>query len=283
MTSDPFVLGLVLFSALMHAAWNTVIKTGGDGLLMFAVVKAPTMVIAVLVLAVVGPPSMASVPYAIGSAVGFTAYCFLLVWAYRVGDLNFVYPVARGSAPLGVALLSGLLLGEHLSGLGLVGILIISAGIAALAYHPQTFARHIPDLLRAASVGLCIAIYTLFDGVGARISDNVLGYTAMTSFLAGIPLMIIAFFLRGREMVGFLRHEWKSGILGGVMMFAAYAIVLYAMTLTQLTQVAALRETSVIFAAVIGTLILKESLGVKRIFAATIVAGGIILVALSGL
>jgi drug/metabolite transporter (DMT)-like permease len=283
MTSDPFVLGLVLFSALMHAAWNTVIKTGGDGLLMFAVVKAPTMVIAVLVLAVVGPPSMASVPYAIGSAVGFTAYCFLLVWAYRVGDLNFVYPVARGSAPLGVALLSGLLLGEHLSGLGLAGILIISAGIAALAYHPQTFARHIPDLLRAASVGLCIAIYTLFDGVGARISDNVLGYTAMTSFLAGIPLMIIAFFLRGREMVGFLRHEWKSGILGGVMMFAAYAIVLYAMTLTQLTQVAALRETSVIFAAVIGTLILKESLGVKRIFAATIVAGGIILVALSGL
>jgi drug/metabolite transporter (DMT)-like permease len=283
MTSDPFVLGLVLFSALMHAAWNTVIKTGGDGLLMFAVVKAPTMVIAVLVLAVVGPPSMASVPYAIGSAVGFTAYCFLLVWAYRVGDLNFVYPVARGSAPLGVALLSGLLLGEHLSGLGLAGILIISAGIAALAYHPQTFARHIPDLLRAASVGLCIAIYTLFDGVGARISDNVLGYTAMTSFLAGIPLMIIAFFLRGREMVGFLRHEWKSGILGGVMMFAAYAIVLYAMTLTQLTQVAALRETSVIFAAVIGTLILKESLGVKRIFAATIVAGGIILVALSDL
>ncbi|MDX2315434.1 MAG: EamA family transporter [Gammaproteobacteria bacterium] len=283
MTSDPFVLGLVLFSALMHAAWNTVIKTGGDGLLMFAVVKAPTMVIAVLVLAVVGPPSMASVPYAIGSAVGFTAYCFLLVWAYRVGDLNFVYPVARGSAPLGVALLSGLLLGEHLSGPGLVGILIISAGIAALAYHPQTFARHIPDLLRAASVGLCIAIYTLFDGVGARISDNVLGYTAMTSFLAGIPLMIIAFFLRGREMVGFLRHEWKSGILGGVMMFAAYAIVIYAMTLTQLTQVAALRETSVIFAAVIGTLILKESLGVKRIFAATIVAGGIILVALSGL
>jgi drug/metabolite transporter (DMT)-like permease len=283
MTSDPFVLGLVLFSALMHAAWNTVIKTGGDGLLMFAVVKAPTMVIAVLVLAMVGPPSMASVPYAIGSAVGFTAYCFLLVWAYRVGDLSFVYPVARGSAPLGVALLSGLLLGEHLSGPGLVGILIISAGIAALAYHPQTFARHIPDLLRAASVGLCIAIYTLFDGVGARISDNVLGYTAMTSFLAGIPLMIIAFFLRGREMVGFLRHEWKSGILGGVMMFAAYAIVLYAMTLTQLTQVAALRETSVIFAAVIGTLILKESLGVKRIFAATIVAGGIILVALSDL
>ena len=282
LTVEPFVLGLVLLAALMHAAWNTILKTGGDGLLMFVLIKAPTMVIAVLVVAVVGLPSMASIPYAIGSAAGFTVYCFLLIWAYRVGDLNFIYPVARGSAPLGVALLSGLLLGEYLSGPGLGGILIISAGIAVLAYHPHTLARHIPDLLRAVSVGLCIAIYTLFDGVGARLSENVLGYTAITNFFAGIHLMIAAFFMRGRELAGFLRREWKIGILGGVMMFSAYAIVIYAMTLTQLTHVAALRETSVIFAAVIGTLILKEPLGVKRIFAATVVAGGIILVALSG-
>jgi len=282
MTFEPFVLGLVLLAALMHATWNTIIKTGGDGLLMFALIKAPTMVIGALVLVVVGLPNTASVPYAIGSSAGFTAYCFLLIWAYRVGDLNFVYPVARGSAPLGVALLSGLLLGEHLSGPGLTGILIISAGIATLAYHPHSLARHIPDLLRAAGVGLCIAIYTLLDGVGARLSENVLGYTAMVTIFSGIPLMIAAVFMRGREMAEFLRREWKIGILGGGMMFMTYAIVLYAMTLTQLTQVAALRETSVIFAAVIGTLILKEPLGVKRIFAATVVAGGIVLVAWSG-
>jgi len=273
---------LVLLAALMHASWNTIIKTGGDGLSMFVLIKAPTMVIAAVVLAVVGLPNMASVPYAIGSAAGFTAYCFLLIWAYRVGDLSFIYPVARGSAPLGVALLSALLLGEYSSGPALGGILIISAGIAALAYHPQSLARHIPDLLRAASVGLCIAIYTLFDGVGARISENVLGYTAMMNIFSGIPLMIAAFFMRGREMAVFLRREWRIGILGGVMMFTAYAIVIYAMTITQMTQVAALRETSVIFAAVIGALILKESLGVKRIFAATVVAGGIFLVAVSG-
>jgi drug/metabolite transporter (DMT)-like permease len=283
MIFDPFVLGLVLLAALLHAIWNTIIKTGGDGLSMFVLIKAPTMVIASLVLAVVGLPNMASVPYAIGSAAGFTAYCFLLIWAYRVGDLNFIYPVARGSAPLGVALLSGLLLGEHLSGPGLGGILIISAGIAVLAYHPQTLARHIPDLLRAVGVGLCIAIYTLFDGVGARVSENVLGYTAMMSIFSGIPLMIAAVFMRGREIAHFLRSEWKIGVLGGVMMFTAYAIVIYAMTLTQMTHVAALRETSVIFAAVIGTFILKEPLGVKRIFAATVVAAGIILMALSGL
>ena len=283
MTFDPFVVGLVLLAALMHASWNAIVKTGGDGLLMFVLFKAPTMAIGAVVLAVVGLPNAASIPYAIGSAASFSAYCFLLIWAYRVGDFNFVYPVARGSAPLGVALLSGLLLGERLSGPGLGGILVISAGIAVLAYHPRTIARHIPDLLRALGVGLCIAVYTLFDGVGARISGNVLGYTAMMSIFSGVPLMAAAFFMRGGATIDFLRREWKTGVIGGVMMFTAYAIVIYALTLSQMAQVAALRETSVIFAAVIGTLILKEPLGVKRIFAATVVAGGIILVALSGL
>ena len=277
MSFDPFVVGLVLVAALMHASWNTIIKTGGDGLLMFVLIKTPTMAIGATVLAVAGVPNAASVPYAIGSAAGFTAYCFLLIWAYRVGDLGFVYPVARGSAPLWVALLSGLLIGERLHAAGLAGILIVSAGIAALAYQPRTFTRHIPDLLRAVSVGLCIAVYTLFDGVGARVSGNVLGYAAMVNIFSGVPLIAITFYLRGGEAAHFLRREWKTGIIGGVMMFATYAIVIYALTLTQMAQVAALRETSVIFAAVIGTLILKEPLGVKRIFAATVIAAGIIL------
>ena len=282
MTFDPGVGGLVLLAALMHASWNTIIKTGGDGLLMFVLLKAPTMIIAAMVLAVVGLPDSASVPYAIGSAAAFTAYCFLLIWAYRVGDLSFVYPVARGSAPLAVALLSALVIGERLSGPGLAGILVISAGIAALAYQPRTVAQHIPDFLRATSIGLCIAVYTLFDGAGARISGNVLGYTAMMNIFSGVPLMAVAFYMRGRETADFLRREWKTGVIGGLMMFTAYAIVIYALTLTKMAQVAALRETSVIFAAVIGAVLLKEPLGVKRILAATVVATGIILVALSG-
>ncbi len=283
MTLEPYVIGLVLFAAVLHAGWNAIVKTGGDGLSMLVLVKAPTMVIAAAVLVVVGLPSAGSVPYAIGSAAGFTAYSFLLIRAYRLGDLNFIYPVARGSAPLGVALLSLVLLGERPSGLSLVGILVISAAIAALAYDSRGFARHIPDLLNAVSVGFCIAVYTLFDGVGARISDNVLGYTALMNLFSGIPLMTFAFSTRGKEMGDFLRREWKVGVAGGAMMFSAYAIVIYALTVSQMTQVAALRETSVIFAALIGTLILHEPLGVKRIFASAGVAAGIILVALSAL
>lgn len=282
MIVEPAVLGLILVAALLHAAWNTIIKAGRDGLLMFALIKVPTMIVGVIVIAFVGLPSMDSVPYALGSAAGFTAYCFLLVWAYRVGDLNMVYPVARGSAPLMVALLSGLLLGERLSDSGVAGIVIISVGITCVAYHPGALTRHIPDLLRALGVGLCIASYTLLDGVGARVSQNVLGYTAMASVFSGVPLMIVTYALRGRELTESLRRDWKIGIFGGVMMFTTYAIVIYAMTLTQVTHVAALRETSIIFAAIIGMLVLKEPLGLRRVVAAAIVACGIIVVALSG-
>lgn len=280
---EPFIVALVLLAALMHASWNGIVKTGGDGLLMFVLIKVPTMVIAAAVLLVTGLPSAASVPYAIGSAAGFTAYCFFLIWAYRAGDLSFVYPVARGSAPLFVAMFSGLLIGERLGGVALAGISVISVGIAALAYQPRSVTPQLPDFLRAVSVGLCIAVYTLFDGVGARVSGNILGYTAMLNIFSGTPLIIAALFLRGRETVDFLRNEWKAGVLGGAMMFTAYAIVIYALTLTQMAHVAALRETSVIFAALIGALVLKEPLGVKRILAATVIASGIILVVISGL
>ena len=282
MTFDPSVLALVLLAAFLHACWNTIIKTGRDGLLMFAIIKVPTMIVGLCVLAFVGLPSVTSVPYAIGSAVGFTGYCFLLIWAYRVGDMNLVYPVARGSAPLIVALLSGLLLGERLSGLGLVGIFVISSGIAAFAYHPQALTRYMPDLLRAFGIGLCIASYTLLDGAGARVSHNVLAYTAMATIFSGIPLIIVTSVLRGRELTQALRHDWKIGLLGGVMMYATYAIVIYAMTLTQVTHVAALRETSIIFAAIIGALVLKEPFGVRRTLAAAVVALGIVVMALSG-
>ena len=283
MKFDPFLIGLVLLAALMHASWNGIVKTGGDGLLMFVLIKTPTMAIAAALLLVTGLPSAASIPYAIGSAAAFTAYCFFLIWAYRAGDLGFVYPIARGSAPLFVALLSYLLIDEYVSGLALAGILVISTGIAVLAFRARTTTPHMPDFLRALSVGLCIAVYTLLDGTGGRISGNVLGYTAIMSIFSGIPLTIAAFSLRWRETASFLRCEWKTGLIGGLMMFTAYAIVIYALTLTQMANVAALRETSVIFAAMIGTFILKEPLGVQRILAATIIAAGIMLVALSNL
>ena len=251
MTIEPMVLGLILLAAFLHAGWNTIVKSGHDGLLMFALLKVPTMAVSAIVLMATGLPTFASVPYAIGSAAGFTAYCFLLIWAYRLGDLNLIYPVARGSAPLWVALLSSMLLGEFLSEQGFLGIFIISVGIAVFAYNPRATARNAADLLRAVSVGLCIAIYTLLDGAGARLSGNALAYAAMASLFSGVPLLIVAFHTRGRDVLTALRNDWKIGVVGGAMMFATYAIVIYAMTLTQVTHVAALRETSVIFAAII--------------------------------
>jgi drug/metabolite transporter (DMT)-like permease len=282
MTFDPSVLGLVLLAVLLHAIWNTIIKTGRNGLLMFALVKAPTMIVGSIVMAFVGFPSIDSVVYAIGSAFAFTAYCFILAWAYRVGDLNLVYPVARGSAPLLVAVLSGVLFGEYLSAFGMAGILVIGAGITAFTYQHETLTQHFQDLLRAFGVGLCIASYTVLDGMGARVSQNVLGSSAMATVFSCIPLIIVTYALRGKELGEALRRDWKIGIVSGVLMFVTYAIVIYAMTLTKMTHAAALRETSIIFAALIGMFVLKEPLGLRRIVAASVVAIGIIMIALSG-
>ena len=281
MSFDPSVLGLVLLAALLHATWNTIVKTGRDGLLMLALIKTPTMVVGAVVVVAVGLPALDSIAYAIGSACAFTAYCFLLTWAYRVGDLNLVYPVARGSAPLLVALFAGALFGEYLSGIGMVGVLVICAGIAAFAYHREALARNFLDLLRALGVGLCIAGYTVLDGMGARVSGNVLGYSAIASVFSGIPLIVVTCYLRGKDLGEALRRDWKIGIVGGVLMFVTYAIVLYAMTLVQVTHVAALRETSIIFAALIGAVFLKEPLGRRRVLAASVVALGVCMIALS--
>ncbi len=280
-STDVIVVVMVLLAACLHAGWNTLVKTSENGLLAMVLFKVPTMVISAIMLAIVGLPSLASVPYAIGSAMTFMVYSLLLVRAYRLGDFNFIYPVARGSAPLCVAVLAVLLIDEQLTPQGLAGIMVICGGISVLAYHPDAMTRHIPDLARAGGVGICIAIYTLLDGTGVRISGNVLGYTAMISIFSGITLIIAVLFQKPQGMVDFLRREWKTGLLGGLMMFMAYAIVLYALTLTQIAHVAALRETGVIFAALIGALVLREPLGLKRILAAIIVTGGIIMVSVS--
>ena len=186
---EPFIVALVLLAALMHASWNGIVKTGGDGLLMFVLIKVPTMVIAAAVLLVTGLPSAASVPYAIGSAAGFTAYCFLLIWAYRMGDLNFVYPVARGTAPLGVALLSGLLLGERLSGTGLVGIMVISAGIAALALLLERVVERLRVRVGGLRGALCGTLHVV------RVRLNSATALDLAHDLQDIPLCILAYVL----------------------------------------------------------------------------------------
>lgn len=279
---SPLLLALVLIAALMHAGWNTLVKVGHDRLVAVALIHIPIIAVAGMTLAFVDPPDVASWPYIIGSSAVTTLYFYALINAYRVSDLSLAYPIARGIAPLLVLGLSAISAAEIPSAFEFLGVTIISFGLLALGTHqPFSSTRHMP-LLWAGGVGLCIACYTVIDGLGARISGSPIGYTAIKMIITGASITVGATWVRGITLFDVMRQEWVKGLIGGAMMFAAYAIVIYALTLAPMAQVAALRETSIIFAALIGSFFLREGFGSRRIVSSILVVSGVAVLAVSG-
>lgn len=275
MTIDASVLLLVLLAAIMHATWNAFVRSGSDTLLSLFSVKALTILIAAGMLLVTGLPAVESAPYLVLSAAINGLYFYCLAKAYSSGDLSICYPIARGVAPVAVLLLSMLALGEVLPLPAYAGVAVISVGIILLAWRRDKALPPPAGIAWALAVGLAIAGYTMTDSVGARLSNNPVGYTAVLNVLTGILLCTVVVFLRGRRAALASLANWKIGLVGGTLMFGAYALVVYALTRAPVASVAALRETSVIFAAVIGTLVLKEPLGVQRVIASVFVAAGV--------
>lgn len=282
MALDPLAVSLVLLAALLHAGWNTLVKLGHDRLSALVLVKVPNMAVAAAVLAVADFPAPASWPYLLASTAATSAYFFCLANAYRVGDLSLAYPVARGSAPLSVLLLSLVAVGEVPTAFGLAGVLAVSLGITVIGFERGATPQHYRALAWAGGVGLSIAAYTVIDGLGGRASASPFGYTAALQILSGVVLVTAALALRGLSALAALRRELAKGLVGGTMMFLAYGIVIYAMTLAPMAPVAALRETGVVFAALIGTFVLGERFGRKRIAAAALVAAGIVVLVVFG-
>jgi drug/metabolite transporter (DMT)-like permease len=272
---DPLPFVLVLVSALMHAGWNLIAKRGRDGLVAMAMIKVPNILIATVVIAVMGWPALESWPYVLASACVNCLYFLCLINAYRVGDLGVAYPVSRGLAPILVLLLSLAWAREVPSAGTVVGVLVVGAGIVALAAQRDPTKRHGSTLLWASGVSACIATYTVTDGIGARVSGNPIAYVAVLNILTGAVLLSVALRSKRVELGNALREDWKSALLGGAMMLGSYTIVVFALTLAPMAQVAALRECSVIFAALLGTLFLHEPFGARRIAAAVVVAAGI--------
>lgn len=281
MTLEPLPFVLVLVAALMHAGWNLMAKLGDDRLVAMALMKAPNMLVAAAVLAWAGMPAPESLPYLLASWGVNCLYFYFLINAYRVGDLSLAYPVARGIAPLCVLALSFFALREIPTPGGFGGVVLISLAIFALAVRREASRQHHATLRWAGGVGLTIAVYTVIDGLGGRASANTIGYVALLNILTGIAVCGAALGLRGRSAVAALRANWKNGLAGGTLMLVAYMIVVHALTVAPMAQVAALRESSVIFAVILGVIFLKEPFGARRIVAATILAAGIALLALS--
>jgi phosphonate utilization associated putative membrane protein len=275
----PIVLA-VLLGALLHASWNALIKSSGDKAVDTALVHFLAALVALPLLFWVGLPEPAAWPYIATSLLIHIGYYIALVGAYRHGDLGLTYPIMRGCAPLLVALASTTFLEEAPSLIAWAGIVGITAGVALVGLaHPGETLHHRKALAFAFANAAIIAVYTVVDGLGARTAGNALRYVMVLFVLDGISYPLGVWLRRNadarREIVRYAAVRWPAALLGGGASIGSYTIALWAMTRAPVASVAALRETSVLFAALIGTWLLKERFGMQRAVGTAVIAGGV--------
>ncbi|WP_371500639.1 EamA family transporter [Kitasatospora sp. NBC_00374] len=269
---------VVLGSAVLHAVWNALAHGVRDKLAGFALMNTAFLGCGAVLACLTPAPDPAAWPYIAASTALQVGYQLLLLQAYRLGDFGQMYPIARGTSPLVVALLAATVLGPGLPAAKLTGVLVISLGLAGLAFAGGLPGRaHLPALAAAVGTGVMIAGYTVVDGTGVRQSGTPAGYIAWMFLTQGLAMLVVAAAVRGRALPGLLRVGWRQGLAGGVMSLTAYGLVVWAQAQpgSDLATVAALRETSIVVAAVIGALVLREGLGRIRLAASATVLAGI--------
>ena len=260
------VFAMVLGAALLHAAWNAMVKANADRLVMIAIMMLSQVAIALLAIPFVAFPTPESWPYIWASTALNTAYCILLVNAYRYGDLSHVYPISRGSAPLIIVVISIALIGETLTRQQGLSVVLIGLGIMSLALTRGAAGFKEPKaILFAFGTGAFIAGYTIVDGLGARLAESAHSYTFWVHLFNGTPIALLAMYLRRGQVISSFKNAWKVGVLGGMISLLAYWIVIWAMTQAPIALVSAVRETSMVFAVLIGVFVLRERLDLARL------------------
>jgi drug/metabolite transporter (DMT)-like permease len=272
------VVLVVLLAAFFHAAWNAMVKSGSDHLLSMTGLNIASGLICLPLLPFVGLPDTASWPFLGASAVFHVGYYIALSQAYRYGDFSQAYPVARGTAPVLVTLWGLLVLGESLSPIELVSLVGVLTGIMVFASRRLDQVIHDRHaLVSALMTSTFIAAYTLADGVGGRLSGNVLAYMLWLCALDSAMFIAYAVWRRGIVAVADTRHQWRTLVPGGALSLFAYTLVVWAMTQAPIPLVSALRETSIIIAALIGAFYFKEPSGMRRIIASIIIFFSVVL------
>jgi len=278
------VMAAVLFGAVLHASWNALVKSSGDKALDTALVHLLGSVVALPLLLVFGLPPLAALPYIGASLVIHIGYYIALAGAYQHGELGLTYPIMRGSAPLLVAIGSGVVLGEAPTALAWVGILGITLGVALVGLaHPGETLHHRKALAYAFANALIIACYTFIDGTGVRTAvaagHSAASYVVLLFVLDGFPYALLVWWRRSpvqrTQALVYARQRWLLAALGGAASIGSYAIALWAMTQAPVASVAALRETSVLFAALLGTWLLKERFGLQRALGTAVLVAGV--------
>jgi drug/metabolite transporter (DMT)-like permease len=280
---DSTVFAAVLFAAACHAGWNAAIKTGLDPLTSTVLITTGAGLVSLALLPFAGLPTAVAWPWVIASVVIHLFYFIGLSEAYRTGDLGQVYPLARGSAPLMTAGVTASLLGERVGAAGWSGIVILASGVLLLSLRGGRLMQ--PPDRRAVGfalfTALTICLYSVVDGIGGRTAGNPHAYT-LAMFIGNALAMIVYFLIRrGPSAIAPMLKTWPVGLVGGGLQLLSYGIVIWAMTLAPIALVAALRETSVLFGALIAVVFLKEPLRPARISAALMIVCGLVLIRMS--
>src|SRR6516225_1381834 len=269
----------VLAAAVTHAVWNAIAHGIKDQTLAFALIGVGGIVVGIPLVIVAAMPRADCWPYLLGSVAIHVFYNLLLMQCYRLGEFGQVYPLARGTSPLVVSILAAIFIQEHLALPQIAGVLVVSGGLATLVLAGRRPGR--AAFAAAVGTGLTIAAYTTVDGVGVRLSGSPVGYIGWLMILESLCVPMFAALRRRDVLLKQPKRILLAGLAAGALSVLAYGLVLWAQTRGALAPIAALRESSVIFGAIIGTLVFREPFGRTRITATILVATGIVLLNLS--
>jgi len=276
---SPFIIGLVLLAALLHASWNAMAKSGGTPQFSIASYRLISAVCCLPLLFLFPLPLAASWPMLLASAIIHTAYYLTLSMSYRTGDLSQVYPLFRGLAPVLVVVGAALFANEYLPAGAMIGIGLVSAGLISITFAGGAVGKiPAPALRWGLATSVLIAAYTVADGIGVRAAGNPFSYIVWLFVLEPIPIGLWLLARDRSAWFGYMRAKPGKITAGALAAATAYAMVIYAMGVAPMAMVSSLRETSVIFAALIGTLLFREPFGRQRIIAAILVCLGVVLI-----
>jgi len=278
---SAFVLSAILLAAVFHASWNAIVKAQPNRSVASEMVGVFGGLFGLPVMIALPLPAPEAWPFLAASALIHVGYFTLVGFAYRSADLGVAYPLTRGSAPLLTALAAFLLIGESPHWSGWLAILIIAGGILTLSLDALLrggLNRH--AAFAVMTNALVIVAYTLVDGIGSRKAGDSLVYAAWLTTMTACSVGCISYAMRGRKLLEETKKIWLPSLIGGALLFSSYSIALWAMTRAPIGLVAALRETSVLFAMLMGTYFFREKFGKTRSLAVIFIVAGIIVLEL---
>jgi drug/metabolite transporter (DMT)-like permease len=278
---DAVVFVAVLAAAACHAGWNAVIKGGGDPLLTTAIVTICAGIVGLLLVPFVGLPNQEAWPWVAASVAVHAFYFGALIEAYRYGDLGQIYPIARGSAPLMTAAATTAIVGERIGVAGWGGVVLLTAGVLLISLRGDLARFNRQGVGFALLTAVTICLYTIVDGIGARVSGHPNAYTAALFIGCSVVMLAYVVVRRGVHALALLGPQLSVGLAGGAMQLVSYGVAIWAMTVAPIAIVAALRETSVLFGALIAVVVLKEPVSPARAFAALLIVGGLAMLRLA--